>query len=152
MHPWGQQAILARRLVERGRTLGDGWSWKTPMASVHPLAESGRLQLGQPRGQLPHFRRMLRWRFPLYDQVITAMIEDLYARGLNKRVLLVVTGEFGRTPRITHQAGSKDEVSQPGRDHCAQGDEHVGFRRGYAHRPDHPGATNKKGNTQWNAP
>jgi uncharacterized protein (DUF1501 family) len=56
-------------------------------------------------------------RFPIYDQVITAMIEDLYARGLDRRVLLVVTGEFGRTPRITVRPGSQTKVDQPGRDH-----------------------------------
>ena len=40
-------------------------------------------------------------RLPIYDRAITALIEDLYARGLDKRVLLIVTGEFGRTPRIS---------------------------------------------------
>ena len=52
-------------------------------------------------------------RFPLYDQLITAMIEDLYARGLNKRVLLVVTGEFGRTPDNNYRGG----VTALGRGH-----------------------------------
>ena len=37
----------------------------------------------------------------MYDRAVTALIEDLYARGLDRRVLLIVTGEFGRTPRIT---------------------------------------------------
>lgn len=38
-------------------------------------------------------------RFPLYDQAVTALVEDIYARGLDKRVMLVVTGEFGRPGR-----------------------------------------------------
>jgi len=45
------------------------------------------------------------------------MIEDLYERGLNRRVMLVVTGEFGRTPRLSTQVGSQTKISQPGRDH-----------------------------------
>ena len=52
------------------------------------------------------------------------MIEDLYARGLDQRVMVIVTGEFGRTPRISHVASSGGGVAsgaagtvQPGRDH-----------------------------------
>lgn len=56
-------------------------------------------------------------RFPIYDRTISAMIEDLYERGLDRRVMLVVTGEFGRTPRISHRPGTQTKVSQPGRDH-----------------------------------
>ena len=55
---------------------------------------------------------------------MTALIEDIYERGLDKRVLVVVTGEFGRTPRISHVASSGGGVAsgglgtiQPGRDH-----------------------------------
>jgi uncharacterized protein (DUF1501 family) len=56
-------------------------------------------------------------RFPIYDRAITALVEDLYDRGLDKKVMLVVTGEFGRTPRISSQVGSQTGVMQPGRDH-----------------------------------
>lgn len=38
-----------------------------------------------------------------YDQAVSALIEGIYARGLDKRVLIVVTGEFSRTPRITFE-------------------------------------------------
>ena len=61
-----------------------------------------------------------RFRFPMYDRAVTALIEDLYERGLDKRVLLIVTGEFGRTPRITYANGTHTGVSQPGRDHWPQ--------------------------------
>ena len=44
-------------------------------------------------------------RFPIYDKVITALVEDIYDRGLDRRVLLVVTGEFGRTPKVNNKAG-----------------------------------------------
>jgi len=59
-----------------------------------------------------------------YDQAVSALIEDIYARGLDKRVLVVVTGEFGRTPKINfdRSTGAGDASApagtlQPGRDH-----------------------------------
>ena len=52
------------------------------------------------------------------------MIEDLYDRGLDQRVMLVVTGEFGRTPKISQQKSTGKRIAsaspgtmQPGRDH-----------------------------------
>lgn len=45
------------------------------------------------------------------------VIKDLYQRGLDKKVLLVVTGEFGRTPRISNSIGSQTKVMQPGHNH-----------------------------------
>jgi uncharacterized protein (DUF1501 family) len=52
-----------------------------------------------------------------FDRAVTALIEDLHQRGLDRRVLVVVTGEFGRTPRISYAADSASKVVQPGRDH-----------------------------------
>ena len=48
---------------------------------------------------------------------MSALVEDLYARGLDKQVMLIVTGEFGRTPRIEYSTGTQTGVKQPGRDH-----------------------------------
>ena len=116
MHPWGQQAILARRLVERGVP------WVT-VVMENPYGVGGIPWLKEgvynwdSHAVNCHIFKDAKVRFPLYDQVITAMIEDLYARGLDKRVLLVVTGEFGRTPRLTVRPGSRTKVDQPGRDH-----------------------------------
>jgi len=52
------------------------------------------------------------------------LVEDLHDRGLDKRVLLIVTGEFGRTPKISYVASSGEGAAsapagtvQPGRDH-----------------------------------
>ena len=59
-------------------------------------------------------------RLPLYDQVVTALISDLYERALYRKVLLVVTGEFGRTPKISYNTGTQTKVQQPGRDHWPQ--------------------------------
>jgi len=47
----------------------------------------------------------------LMDQAVSALIEDLASRGLDQRVLVMLAGEFGRTPRIRSVNGT------PGRDH-----------------------------------
>ena len=52
-----------------------------------------------------HVFRDARWRLPHFDRAVSALIEDLYQRGLDRRVMLVVTGEFGRTPRVNKRAG-----------------------------------------------
>ncbi len=43
--------------------------------------------------------------FPVFDQAITALVDDLHQRGLDKDVTVLVWGEFGRTPRISSQVG-----------------------------------------------
>lgn len=47
----------------------------------------------------------LRQDLPLLDQGVSALIEDLYQRGLDKDVSVVVWGEFGRTPKINKEGG-----------------------------------------------
>ena len=64
-----------------------------------------------------HLFEDAKYRLPIYDQAVTALVEDLYDRGLDKKVLLIVTGEFGRTPRISYSEGTATKVKQPGRDH-----------------------------------
>jgi len=112
---WGQQCLMARRLVEAGvdvvATEFDG-----------PLC--GRVQNWDDHAVNQHIFEAYQFRMPTFDQAVSALIEDLYDRGLDRRVLVVVTGEFGRTPRITHVASSGGGVAsrdagvvQPGRDH-----------------------------------
>jgi hypothetical protein len=43
--------------------------------------------------------------FPVFDKAITALVEDLHSRGLDKDVSVLVWGEFGRTPKISKQVG-----------------------------------------------
>jgi len=43
--------------------------------------------------------------FPIFDQAITALIDDLHERGLDKDTTVLVWGEFGRTPKISDQVG-----------------------------------------------
>ena len=47
----------------------------------------------------------LRQDLPLLDQGVSALIEDLYQRGIDKDVSVVVWGEFGRTPKINKEGG-----------------------------------------------
>jgi len=114
-HEWGQRALMARRLVEAGV------SWVTvvmenPYASGIKMPKYGTYNWDSHAVNC-HLFNDARIRLPLYDQVITALVEDLHARGLDKKVLLVVTGEFGRTPRISNRKGSQTQIEQPGRDH-----------------------------------
>ena len=44
-------------------------------------------------------------RLPVYDEIITAFITDMYQRGLDKDICVVIWGEFGRTPKINKDGG-----------------------------------------------
>ena len=82
---WNDQLLIARRLVEAGArcvTVAYGF-WDTHGANF------------------PYLRQHL----PLFDQGISALVEDLSARGLDRDVTVVVWGEFGRTPKINKVAG-----------------------------------------------
>ncbi|MBI3461632.1 MAG: DUF1501 domain-containing protein [Planctomycetes bacterium] len=114
-HAWGQRCLMARRLVEAGveliTTTFDG-----------PLC--GRVQNWDDHAVNHNVFEATKYRAPFFDQAVSALIEDIYLRGLDKRVLVVVTGEFGRTPRISYVASSGGGVAsatqgvvQPGRDH-----------------------------------
>ena len=105
---WGQRCLLARRLVESGvdlvTTTLDG-----------PIC--GRVGNWDDHAVNHHIFNAMKGRNAVLDQAVSALIEDLYARGLDRRVMVVVTGEFGRTPKISYQADSASGVTQPGRDH-----------------------------------
>ena len=112
---WGQQLLLARRLVEAGVEI---------ISSELSGPLCGRTGVWDDHAVDHHIFEALRFRMGNYDQAVSALIEDIYARGLDKRVLVVVTGEFGRTPRITfdRSTGAGDASGpagtlQPGRDH-----------------------------------
>lgn len=112
---WGQRCLLARRLVEAGVDLVS--------ATLNgPLC--GRVQNWDDHAVNHHVFDAMSYRAPYFDQAVAALIEDLHERGLDRRVLLVVGGDFGRTPRISYVASSGGGVAsgaagvvQPGRDH-----------------------------------
>ncbi|MEX2214278.1 MAG: DUF1501 domain-containing protein [Phycisphaeraceae bacterium] len=86
----GHQMLLARRLVEAGCgfvTVSDcGWD-------MHSNSNS-------PKGL-----GAMNWLGPQTDHAVAAFVEDIHARGLQDKVLLIVTGEMGRSPRINNNGG-----------------------------------------------
>ena len=117
-HAWGQRALLARRLIEAGCSF-------VTMVMENPY-QSGVNWLKQGTYNWDshavncHIFDDLKVRAPIYDQAVTALVEDVHNRGLDKKCLVIVTGEFGRTPRISVQPGTQTKVDQPGRDHWPQ--------------------------------
>ena len=96
-HQFGRSLVLARRLVEAGVrmvqvNLGNNETWDTHQ-SAWPVLKDKLL--------------------PPLDQALSALLDDLDMRGLLERTLIVMGGEFGRTPRISTLPG----VKLPGRDH-----------------------------------
>src|SRR5262249_56365520 len=96
----GGGALLARRLVE------GGCSWVT-MVLENPTPPGKNIPSfstynWDSHAVNCHIFEDTKYRLPIFDHTITALIEDLYQRGLDKKVLLIVTGAFGRTPRITY--------------------------------------------------
>ena len=81
----GEQMLMARRLCEAGVGFVTihfgGWD-------MHGQIAEGMKNLG-----------------PIVDRAVSSFVEDCGDRGLDKDVLLVITGEFGRTPRINQSAG-----------------------------------------------
>jgi hypothetical protein len=118
MHAWGQRALLARRLVEHGASFVT-MVLENPYQSGVPFPKDGTYNWDSHAVNC-HIFNDAKTRFPIYDRAVTALIEDIYARGLDRRVLLIVTGEFGRTPRISYAKGTQTKVEQPGRDHWPQ--------------------------------
>lgn len=118
MHAWGQRALLARRLVEHGASFVT-MVMENPYQSGVPFLKEGTYNWDSHAVNC-HLFNDAKVRFPIYDRAITALVEDLYVRGLDRKVLLIVTGEFGRTPRISYSNGTQTGVRQPGRDHWPQ--------------------------------
>jgi hypothetical protein len=117
MHPLGQNLLLARRLVEAGVgfVTVNGWTGSPPgqPGGGGPPASSwdmhgSEMGMGNAFGNGPYG---LGWCSPCLDQGLSALLTDLRDRGLLERTLVVVMGEFGRTPRINQPRGN------PGRQH-----------------------------------
>ncbi|MFO0429154.1 MAG: DUF1501 domain-containing protein [Planctomyces sp.] len=130
---WGQSCLLARRLAEAG----------SAVITIDALA---------PKISLPvyfswddHSNPLNGWdlakgmklRADDMDPALSALIDDIYDRGLDQKVMVVAVGEFGRTPRLTNYGGCL------GRDHWPQAQSALiaggGLRMGQV-----VGATNSK--------
>jgi hypothetical protein len=97
----GQGLLLGRRLIEAGVplvqvNLGDSNVWDT---------------------HTDNFTRLKDVLLPPFDAAVTALLDDLTDRGLWEEVLVVVTGEFGRTPRIGTPIKGGAGATPTGRDH-----------------------------------
>ncbi len=118
MHVWGQRCLMARRLVEHGASFVT-MVLENPFQSGVPFPKDGTYNWDSHAVNC-HIFNDARVRLPLYDRAIAALVEDIYDRGLDKKVMLIVTGEFGRTPKIEYSTGTQTGVKQPGRDHWPQ--------------------------------
>ncbi len=101
----GEQLLTARRLCEAGCgfvCLNYGWA---PVPQETPFAWD--MHLGPSQANAPPMPRQLRSIFPMFDRAIATFIEDVAQRGLSEQILLVITGDFGRTPKI-NQFGGRD--------------------------------------------
>ncbi len=106
---WGRSLLTCRRLVEAGvRFVQCQAEFRLP-------AEIGVTSNWDDHSVNSHIFDAYRQKLPSLDQSVSALIGDLYERGLNERVLFIFCGEFGRTPKIYYQDASK----RPGRDHWA---------------------------------
>lgn len=113
-HAFGQRGLLARRLIESGSRFVT-MVWENPN-DPKGMPKNCTYNWDSHAVNCDMFADA-RWRFPYYDQALTALVEDLYERGLDQDVMLVATGEFGRTPRVSNTKGSQTGIMQPGRDH-----------------------------------
>jgi hypothetical protein len=119
-NPLGQNLLLARRLVESGVgfVTVNGWTGPAPgQNGGGPPSSSwdmhgGEMGMGNAFGNGSYG---MGWCQPVLDRAVAALFEDLDDRGLLERTLVVVMGEFGRTPRINQLSGAT-----PGRQHWPQ--------------------------------
>ncbi|MFT5527146.1 MAG: hypothetical protein ACI9G1_004228 [Pirellulaceae bacterium] len=139
---WGQQCLMARRLVEAGVDI---------VATEFDGPLCARVSNWDDHAVNHHIFEAIKHRAPFLDQAVSALIEDIYQRGLDKRVLVVVTGEFGRTPRISYVASSGGGVAsrakgivQPGRDHWPRANSML-FAGGGIQTGQVIGATDRRG-------
>jgi Protein of unknown function (DUF1501) len=92
-HHWGQCTLLARRLVEAG----------TRFVTVHMGGWDHHWDLKQGMEN----------NLPIVDALVATLFQDLSERGLLDQTLVVLCGEFSRTPRMNDGSGH----GKPGRDH-----------------------------------
>ena len=117
MHPLGQNLLLARRMVESGVRIVtvNGWTGQAEHDKAGPPSSSwdmhgGNMGMGNAFGTGSYG---MGFCLPRLDQALSALLSDLSERGMLKNTLVVVTGEFGRTPFVLKQ-------DPPGRQHWPQ--------------------------------
>jgi hypothetical protein len=113
-HPLGQNLLLARRMVEAGVRFVtvNGWTGQASHDRKGPPSSSwdmhgGNMGMGNAFGNGSYG---MGFCLPRLDQALAGLLSDLKERGMMENTLVVVTGEFGRTPKILTQV-------PPGRQH-----------------------------------
>ena len=107
---WGQSCLLARRLAEAGVGVVtiDALAPKPGMPLYFSWDDHANAQPGLDMA------KGMRLRATDMDPALGTLIEDIYERGLDRRIAVVAVGEFGRTPRLNQANGCI------GRDHWPQ--------------------------------
>lgn len=108
-HRWGQSCLLARRLTEAGVAVVN-------IDATAPNDTTKHFSWDDHAGAF-HLDYAQRERLPQMDQALTALIEDLCHRGMEKKVLVIACGEFGRTPKVTYAPTNFSNQPGVGRDH-----------------------------------
>ena len=111
-HRWGQSCLLARRLAEAGVAVIN-------IDATAPNDTTKHFSWDDHAGAF-HLDFAQRERLPQMDQALSALVNDLYDRGLNRQVLVIACGEFGRTPRVTYAPTNFSNQPGVGRDHWPQ--------------------------------
>ncbi len=104
---WGKSLLTCRRLVEAGVR------FVQCQANFRLRPETGRTTTWDDHSVNCDIFKAHDERLPVLDRAMSALVDDLYGRGLDRHVLFLFCGEFGRTPKIAYQDASR----RPGRDH-----------------------------------
>jgi uncharacterized protein (DUF1501 family) len=104
-HPLGQNLLLARRLIEAGVRLVSvtAWCGLPPGEAFRNVQTWDMHGNGAGLGSIfgtGHFG--LGWALPRVDEAVPALLDDLADRGLLDSTLVVMVGEFGRTPKVVN--------------------------------------------------
>jgi hypothetical protein len=98
----GQRCLLARRLVESGVRL---------VTVDFPCVPGQKAFSWDDHASVWNIFEQMKIRLPVLDRAVSALIEDVHARGMDRDTLVVVMGEMSHTPKLSNHQG------QPGREH-----------------------------------
>lgn len=99
-HVFGQSLLMARRLIEAGVPIVQA------NVSYQALWDTHYNNFTSLRDLLPHL-----------DRGVSNLVDDMHSSGLLDETLVVMMGEFGRTPKLVYPNGSVPFFTDPGRDH-----------------------------------
>lgn len=102
-HLFGQTLLLARRALQAGV----------------PLVQANMGVAGQWDTHTSNCPNLKQYLLPPLDQAVSALLDDMEQRGMLRDFLIVLTGEFGRTPKLGGNVGTPT-FSPDGRDHWTQ--------------------------------